>query len=142
MKKRVNVEPVGPIYTLRVPITGKIINHEMSTGDILNCIYARAKVDEILPSGKLVRLNLSNYNKDNSILEEKVELPKVTEEVTTTPIPEPVKPVEKIEEKVEEKVEEPVKEEEPKQEEEPETVSEPATVVNNNNNKNNGKRNK
>lgn len=153
MRKRVNVEPtIGPIYTLRVPITGKILNHEMSVGDILNCIYARARVDEILPSGELVRLNLTNYDKDNTIKDalgelkdengNKVELPTVPVENST---PKPIKPLEEAkeeiveepkEEKVEEKNEEVVEGESVKEEEE--VVEAPKM----NNNKNNGKRNK
>ena len=158
MRKRVNVEPtIGPIYTLSVPITGKILNHEMSVGDILNCIYARARVDEILPSGKLVRLNLTNYDKDNTIKDalgelkdengNKVELPTVSVKDST---PKPIKPLEEPKEEVvkeepKEEIVEPKEElvkEEPKEEvikEEPkeEIVEEPKM-----NNKNNEKRNK
>lgn len=140
MRKRVNVEPtLGPIYTLRVPITGKIVNHEMSVGDILNCIYARAKVDEVLPSGELVRLNLTNYNKDNTIKKEvKDEQTTVTEikvPVEESITPEPIKPLEdsKEEIKVEEKKEEVIEGEPTKEEEK----VEPPKM---NNNKNNGKR--
>jgi hypothetical protein len=67
MIKKVNIHPVRPIYGLRVPITGVVFGTSMSVGDILVCIHARARVNEILPDGKLLPLNLSNYNKVNHI---------------------------------------------------------------------------
>lgn len=65
MIKKVNVYPIAPIYTLRTPINSAILHAELSVGDILTCIYARAKVEEILPNGQIIRLNLKNYNKVN-----------------------------------------------------------------------------
>ena len=78
MFKKVNIKPQSPIFTLKVPITAPVMGITMSTGDIAMCIHARALVSEILPNGKIVKLNLSNFDKDNSIVidkEELVELP-------------------------------------------------------------------
>lgn len=72
MFKRVNVFPTVPVYSIKNPIIGTTFNVELSVGDILCCIYARAKVEEILPNGNTINLNLKNYNKVNFI-EEKVE---------------------------------------------------------------------
>lgn len=65
MVKKVNVYPIIPIYALRTPITSTVLHAELSVGDILTCIYARAQVDEVLPNGEVVRLDLKNYNKVN-----------------------------------------------------------------------------
>lgn len=65
MIKKVNVYPVVPIYALRTPINSTTLHAELSTGDILTCIYARAKVEEILPNGQTIRLDLKNYDKNN-----------------------------------------------------------------------------
>lgn len=71
MKKKVNITPAFPIYTIVPPIVGSVKKMEMSTGDIARCIYRRAIVDEVLDDGSLVRLDLSNYDKDNSKSEKK-----------------------------------------------------------------------
>lgn len=68
MKKKVDITPTLPIFQLRVPVVGPVMNYEMAIGDIGVCIYARALVDEILEDGTKVRLNLQNYDKDNSHL--------------------------------------------------------------------------
>lgn len=65
MIKKVNVYPTIPIYTIKNPIVSTVLNIELSVGDILTCIYSRAKVEEILPNGEFVRLDLKNYNKEN-----------------------------------------------------------------------------
>ena len=65
MIKKVNVYPIVPIYALRTPINSTVLHAELSVGDILTCIYARAKVEEVLPNGQVVLLDLKNYNKVN-----------------------------------------------------------------------------
>lgn len=65
MIKKVNVYPVYPVLTIRNPILHTTLNIELGVGDIERCIYARAKVEEILPNGKILVLNLKNYNKCN-----------------------------------------------------------------------------
>jgi hypothetical protein len=37
----------------------------MTTGDILKCLCKRATVEEILPDGSTIRLNMRNYYTDN-----------------------------------------------------------------------------
>lgn len=64
MKKRVNVYPYLPVRALKNPIIGNTFNIELCTGEILNCICAKAKVEEILKDGSKVRLNLNNYRHD------------------------------------------------------------------------------
>lgn len=65
MIKKVNVYPVVPIYALRTPINSTTLHAELSTGDILTCIYSRAKVEEVLPNGQVIILDLKNYDKVN-----------------------------------------------------------------------------
>lgn len=113
MKKMVNVYPVIPVLSIRTPIMTTALNCELSYGDILNCIYARAIVDEVLPNGDTVRLNLNNYNKCN--------VPQTEE---------PVKVEEVIEEVVEEEVVvEPVVEEDEVEEIQEEVTEEEITIV-------------
>lgn len=69
MIKKVNVYPVYPILTIRTPIYHTTLNMELNVGDIERCIFARAKVEEVLPDGKLLVLNLKNYNKCNFVEE-------------------------------------------------------------------------
>lgn len=100
MKKRVNIKINAPIYNVIPPITRTLMNVEMSTGDIRNCICAKATVEEILDSGKIIILNLYNYNKDNNP-KKKVEPKK--EEVK---IQEQAKPKEAVNVKIQPKKEE------------------------------------
>lgn len=69
MIKKVNVYPVYPILTIKTPIFHTTLNIELSVGDIERCIFARAKVEEVLPDGRLLVLNLKNYNKCNFLEE-------------------------------------------------------------------------
>lgn len=111
MSKIVNIDVRNPIRSLRTPLSvGKYYNVEMSVPDIFSCICARAYVDEVLSDGSLLRLDLTNYFKDNN----PIAAPKA--EVK----PEPVK----AEPKVEPKKEEP-KKEEPKAEERVEEAAAP-----------------
>lgn len=65
MEKLVNISAKTPVRTLKVTIYGDIFGMNMSVGDIFKCICGRAIVDEILPNGEKVRLNMSNYNTVN-----------------------------------------------------------------------------
>lgn len=81
MFKKVNVYPDMPIYALQMPITNVAMGIKLSVGDIANCLYKKAKIEEVLEDGTLVQLDLSNYDKDNSKFmkkkpEIKVEQPK------------------------------------------------------------------
>lgn len=64
--KRVNVTTVVAVRTTNPPICGTLKNIEMTTGDILKCLCKRAFVEEILPDGSTVRLNMKNYYTDNT----------------------------------------------------------------------------
>ena len=63
MNKIVNIYPSMAILGVNPPIRTTQIKVTKSTSEIRACIIARAMVDEILPNGKTIRLNLNNYNK-------------------------------------------------------------------------------
>lgn len=65
MTKRVNVQARVAIRNTTPPIYGYHENIVMTTSDILKCLCKRAIVDEILPDGSLLRLNMKNYYLDN-----------------------------------------------------------------------------
>lgn len=65
MTKRVNVYAQVAVRNVTPPICGTCKDIIMTTGDILKCLCKRARVEEILPDGKTVRLNMSNYYIDN-----------------------------------------------------------------------------
>ena len=65
MTKRVNVYAQVAVRNITPPIYGTCKDIVMSTGDILKCLCKRARVEEILPDGSTVRLNLQNYYRDN-----------------------------------------------------------------------------
>lgn len=64
MNKKVNIKTKSIIGTVNPPIYGNIKNKEMCIGDILKCLCMRAIVDEVMPDGTTVRLNMSNYYVD------------------------------------------------------------------------------
>lgn len=65
MYKKVNIYPQTPITNIRPPIRSVTKKVTRSEEDIRACIIARAKVEEILPDGSIIRLNLTNYNINN-----------------------------------------------------------------------------
>lgn len=65
MYKKVNIYPQTPITNIRPPIRSVTKKVTRSEEDIRACIIARAKVEEILPDGSIIRLNLTNYNTNN-----------------------------------------------------------------------------
>ena len=67
MKKRVNVHAPIPVTTLKYPIAGSVRDVVMDVNDIRLCLCGKAKVEEILPSGKTVRLGFNNYDKENTV---------------------------------------------------------------------------
>ena len=110
--KKVNIYPSTPIVSVTPPIRTTVKGATKKIETIRKCIIARAKVEEILPTGDTVILDLSNYDKDNRFnTESKMDIP----ETPADPIV-PEAPV----------VDEPVKEESAKEEE---TVVEEAPVV-------------
>lgn len=66
MTKTVNIYPNGAITTLNPPIRSRVLGVTKSVAEIRKCIIAKAIVDEVLPGGKTVRLDFSNYDKDNN----------------------------------------------------------------------------
>lgn len=65
MTKRVNVQARVAVRNTNPPVYGRHENIVMTTSDILKCLCRRAIVDEIMPDGSLVRLNMKNYYLDN-----------------------------------------------------------------------------
>lgn len=63
LTKVVNIYPSMPITGVNPPIRSVVKHVTKSVDEIRTCIIARAIVEEILPDGKVVRLNFSNYNK-------------------------------------------------------------------------------
>ena len=111
--KKVNIYPSTPIVSVTPPIRTTVKGATKKIETIRKCIIARAKVEEILPTGDTVILDLSNYDKDNRFnTESKMDIPETPADpiVPDTPV-----------------VEEQVKEEEPAKEEE--TIAEEAPIV-------------
>jgi hypothetical protein len=67
MDKKVNIYPRKPITNVVPPIRCVCYNVTKPIGIIEICLLNGATVEEILPSGEIIELNLSNYDKDNSI---------------------------------------------------------------------------
>lgn len=108
MKKLVNIEAKSPVRTITPPLMGTHYRIELTPGEILKCICARALVDEILPNGKLIRLDLGNYNTENYIpVKEEVKKKEEIKDVIPEPVPEETcEPVEEVKEEVTEAEEE------------------------------------
>lgn len=64
-KKVVNIYPTTPILSTNPPIRTMAYKITKPIKDIRACIIAGAKVEEILPNGTTIRLNLNNYDKDH-----------------------------------------------------------------------------
>ena len=76
--KKVNILSRVPIRNVVPPIHGCHNGIMMDTSNILKCINKRAVVNEVLPDGSVIRLNLSNYYKDNaSVVETPISAPVV-----------------------------------------------------------------
>jgi hypothetical protein len=67
MTKVVNIYPTSPITGVNPPIRSAIKNVTKSVEEIRTCLIARAIVEEII-GGAIVRLDNTNYDKDNSHL--------------------------------------------------------------------------
>lgn len=65
MTKIVNIRTRVAVKTVTPPICGTVKGIVMTTGDILKCLCKRAQVEEVLPDGTTVKLNMSNYYIDN-----------------------------------------------------------------------------
>lgn len=110
-KKKCNIYAKSPITCFTVPIVGHCTLN-LTSNEIYKCLCARAEVTEILPNGKSINLDFSNYDKDNYT---KPETPVVEEKVLVFE--------DKVEVKEEVKVEEEHVEEQ-HEEEETETTEE------------------
>lgn len=63
--KLVNVYAMGAGSMLTsAPVTGNVLNVRLTIPQIKECLYAKAKVEEII-NGKTIPLTLSNYMMDN-----------------------------------------------------------------------------
>ena len=99
--KKVNIMPKRPITTIIPPIRMPIYNVTKKIDDIKLAILAGARVEEIMPDGSKVSLNLNNYDRDNSGTM-KVKVAEIKEEKTMEDTINEVKEEEKIEEPKEE----------------------------------------
>lgn len=75
-KKIVNINSPSVLYVLTPPLSGVFNSIELSLGDIKACIMQGARVEEVLSNGTTVKLDLKNYNKDNTVGLDKLESPK------------------------------------------------------------------
>lgn len=74
--KKVNIYPSTPIVSVTPPIRTTVKGATKKIETIRKCIIARAKVEEVLPTGDTVILDLSNYDKDNRFnTESKMDIP-------------------------------------------------------------------
>lgn len=65
--KIVNIYPSTPIIGLNPPIRSVVKNVTKSTKEIRTCLMSRAIVEEVLSNGKIIRLDISNYDKNLDI---------------------------------------------------------------------------
>lgn len=63
-KKRCQIYASLPITCFEVPIVGET-ELNLTENEIYKCLCAKAQVIEILPNGKRINLDFTNYNKDN-----------------------------------------------------------------------------
>lgn len=89
MTKLVNIYPSVPVIAVNPPIRSITRNVKKPVEQIKACIMARATVEEILKDGSKIRLDLTNYDKDNEPKTVKVPEPKKIVEIK------PAEPVEK-----------------------------------------------
>ena len=106
--KVVNIEARSLITATHIPIRqGNFFGATLRIKEIRGCIMQKGIVDEVLSTGKLVRLDLTNYNTDN-------EVPVVVAPPVQTPAPKQEEVKAEVKEEVKEepaKVTEPAKEE-------------------------------
>lgn len=72
LTKVVNIYPSTPITGVNPPIRSAVRHVTKSVKDIRACIMGRAKVEEILPNGSVIKLGLDNYDKENYVVSEDV----------------------------------------------------------------------
>lgn len=112
MTKRVNIRANVAVRNVNPPIHGTCNDVIMTTGDILKCLCKRAHVEEILPNGTTVTLNMKNYFTDNGaglfVKKDKPVIEKKPEPEKAPEAPIEAQVVETTDEKKEEKHEESV----------------------------------
>lgn len=119
--KKVNIIPTVAITRLNPPIRTTVRRVTKSVSEIRTCLMNRAIVEEILPDNSTLRLDLTNYDKNNRPSEKDKVIAKI-EEIQQSKVEE--QPV--VVEESQPVVEEPVKEEEVVKTEDIEVV--PVTV--------------
>ncbi|MCK9198361.1 MAG: hypothetical protein M0P49_02045 [Bacilli bacterium] len=92
VKRTVKLMPRKPLYGVkRTPIMSSIERIDLTTEEIRLCLVTKCMVDEYLLDGTLLRLDFSNYNKDNNAKEvaivEPIAEPKL--DIVDVPIVEP-----------------------------------------------------
>lgn len=103
MTKIVNIRTRVAVRNVNPPISGSVKGIVMTTGDILKCLCKRAQVEEVLPNGTTVKLNMRNYYTDNGAgLDAKKNLPVVEKKPVENPtrFKVPVAPAKKAEKQV------------------------------------------
>lgn len=70
--KKCQIHATSPITCFTVPIVGTT-ELNLTPDEIYKCLCAKAEVMEILGNGKMINLDFSNYNRDNSIIGEPIE---------------------------------------------------------------------
>ncbi len=73
-KKKCQIHASFPITCFEVPIVG-FTELNLTTDEIYKCLCSKAEILEVLPNGKTINLDFTNYNKDNFVKEK----PKVEE---------------------------------------------------------------
>lgn len=63
LTKVVNIYPSTPITGVNPPIRSAVKRVTKPISEIRTCLMSRAIVEEILPNGKVIRLNIGNYDK-------------------------------------------------------------------------------
>ena len=63
MMKKVNVLVNRPIYTVKPAIIRNAMGVYLSTEDIKRCLWGKAFVEEVLPTGEIIPLDLRNFDK-------------------------------------------------------------------------------
>ena len=86
MTKVVNIYPTTPILRVNPPIRFTVYKTTKSTAEIKACILSDAIVEEILPDGNTLRLNLNNYNKVNYVAPKPVKAKKEDADINNIPV--------------------------------------------------------